>query len=142
MSTTTTTTIAPPSAAPNHTVDIPLTPRPSTPIKPRHASTTALAATSSSTSLRIHTLTDQPQAAPPSVHSPESPEDAFYASSDPLLLNSRKMSETDIKGLRKTQGRQVQNFYREQNELIDVLLGPLNPTDQEEEEKRLFKVDC
>ncbi|RUS16638.1 hypothetical protein BC937DRAFT_90973 [Endogone sp. FLAS-F59071] len=141
--TTATTTTAPPSAAQNHTVDIPLTSRPSTPIKPRQASTTALAASSSSTSLRIHTLADQSQPAPSiySPKSPESPEDAFYSSSDPLLLNARKMSETDIKDLRKTQGRKVQNFYREQNELIDVLLGPLNPIDQEEEEeKRLFKL--
>lgn len=60
---------------------------------------------------------------------------------DPLLLQHIKKSEEDIKLIRKNGGsRGVQKFYREQNNLIDEMLGPLNPESAEEEEKRLLKV--
>ncbi|RUP44291.1 hypothetical protein BC936DRAFT_149673 [Jimgerdemannia flammicorona] len=136
MSATTTTTTTTATTGTSQSVDIPMASRPATPSHRFHlASTTALAPSASSTSHRVVTLADiQPDPSPKSV------DDPFYSSNDPLLLEARKMSETDIKGLRKTQGRRVQNFYREQNELIDVLLGPLNPVDDEEEQKRLFKL--
>ncbi|RUP48537.1 cation efflux family protein [Jimgerdemannia flammicorona] len=138
----------------SHPVDIPLASRPSTPsLRLHHASTTALAPSPSLTSLRVVTLADTqytpsvhippvhcPPVHSPPIYSPETFEDSFYSSNDPLLLEGRKMSETDIKGLRKTQGRRVQNFYREQNELIDAFLGPLNPINDEAEQKRLFKL--
>jgi len=60
---------------------------------------------------------------------------------DPLLLQHIKKSEEDIKLIRKNGGsRGVQKFYREQNNLIDEMLGPLNPESAEEEEKRLLKL--
>jgi hypothetical protein len=60
---------------------------------------------------------------------------------DPLLLQNIKKSEEDIKLIRKNGGsRRVQKFYREQNNLIDEMLGPLNPESSEDEEKRLLKV--
>jgi len=60
---------------------------------------------------------------------------------DPLLLQNVKKSEEDIKLIRKNGGsRRVQKFYREQNNLIDDMLGPLNPESAEDEEKRLLKL--
>jgi hypothetical protein len=60
---------------------------------------------------------------------------------DPLLLQNMKKNEEDIKLIRKNGGsRRVQKFYREQNSLIDEMLGPLNPESAEDEEKRLLKV--
>ncbi|KAI8579099.1 hypothetical protein K450DRAFT_243850 [Umbelopsis ramanniana AG] len=60
---------------------------------------------------------------------------------DPLLLQNMKKNEEDIKLIRKNGGsRRVQKFYREQNSLIDEMLGPLNPESAEDEEKRLLKL--
>ncbi|KAG2175094.1 hypothetical protein INT44_007572 [Umbelopsis vinacea] len=60
---------------------------------------------------------------------------------DPLLLQNLKKNEEDIKLIRKNGGsRRVQKFYREQNSLIDEMLGPLNPESAEDEEKRLLKL--
>lgn len=72
---------------------------------------------------------------------------AFSQPDDPLLLQNIKKSEEDIKQIRKNGGsRKVQKFYRAQNDLIDEMLGPLNPESAEDEEKRLLKVrqlvDC
>jgi hypothetical protein len=60
---------------------------------------------------------------------------------DPLLLQNIKKSEEDIKQIRKNGGsRKVQKFYRAQNDLIDEMLGPLNPESAEDAEKRMLKV--
>ncbi|KAH8550140.1 cation efflux family-domain-containing protein [Umbelopsis sp. PMI_123] len=60
---------------------------------------------------------------------------------DPLLLQNLKKNEEDIKLIRKNGGsRRVQKFYREQNSLIDEMLGPLNPESEEDEEKRMLKL--
>ncbi|KAI9261448.1 putative metal tolerance protein 3 [Phascolomyces articulosus] len=57
---------------------------------------------------------------------------------DPLQLGSAKKSESDIKQMKTT--RKVRKFYREQNQLIDHILGPLNPIDEEQEQRQMLKV--
>ncbi|CAM0138777.1 hypothetical protein VKS41_006012 [Umbelopsis sp. WA50703] len=60
---------------------------------------------------------------------------------DPLLLQNIKKSEEDIKQIRQNGGsRKVQKFYRAQNDLIDEMLGPLNPESAEDAEKRMLKL--
>ncbi|KAI8141049.1 hypothetical protein BJV82DRAFT_519139 [Fennellomyces sp. T-0311] len=56
---------------------------------------------------------------------------------DPLRLVSAKKSEEDIK---RKPSRKVRKFYRQQNNLIDHILGPLNPIDEEEEQRQMLKV--
>lgn len=36
--------------------------------------------------------------------------------------------------------KKVQKFYREQNDLIDNMLSPLNPIDEESEQRQMLKV--
>ena len=57
---------------------------------------------------------------------------------DPLHLRSAKKSEKDIKRMQTT--RKVRKFYRKQNDLIDHILGPLNPIDDDEEQRQMLKV--
>ena len=56
---------------------------------------------------------------------------------DPLRLVSAKKSEHDIK---QKSSRKVRNFYRRQNDLIDHILGPLNPVNEEEQQRQMLKV--
>ncbi|KAJ3122441.1 hypothetical protein HK098_002814 [Nowakowskiella sp. JEL0407] len=59
---------------------------------------------------------------------------------DPLLLTEKKVTENDLKLLRKkTNGKKLSRFYEEQNELIDDLLKPAHFRD-EDEAKRLVKL--
>ncbi|KAG2219045.1 hypothetical protein INT45_008889 [Circinella minor] len=57
---------------------------------------------------------------------------------DPLRLRSAKKSEKDIKQMQTT--RKVRKFYRKQNDLIDHILGPLNPINEDEEQRQMLKV--
>ncbi|KAF9163891.1 hypothetical protein DFQ26_002048 [Actinomortierella ambigua] len=59
--------------------------------------------------------------------SPEpSSDDEFYSSRDPMLLESKRMSEEQIKAVHSQKGaKRVREFYREQNELITDLLDPV-----------------
>ncbi|ORX46549.1 hypothetical protein DM01DRAFT_1150120 [Hesseltinella vesiculosa] len=60
---------------------------------------------------------------------------------DPLFLNTSKKSEDELLDLkRQGSSKKVRDFYRQQNELIDEMLGPLNPMDEEEEERQLLKL--
>jgi hypothetical protein len=60
---------------------------------------------------------------------------------DPLSLEHKKKSEKYIHDLKKKNGgHKLQNFYRNQNELIDNMLTALDPEDEEEKEKQLLKV--
>ncbi|KAF9978265.1 hypothetical protein BGZ73_003072 [Actinomortierella ambigua] len=58
--------------------------------------------------------------------SPEpSSDDDFYSARDPMLLESKRMSDEQIKATHSHKGAQrVRKFYREQNELITDLLDP------------------
>ncbi|KAG0166010.1 hypothetical protein DFQ30_007692 [Apophysomyces sp. BC1015] len=61
--------------------------------------------------------------------------------SDPLLLKSRRKSKDDLDRIVKNgASRKVQQFYHEQNNLIDDMLGPLDPEDAETKEKQLLKL--
>ncbi|ORZ14691.1 cation efflux family-domain-containing protein [Absidia repens] len=60
---------------------------------------------------------------------------------DPLFLGTSKKTEDDLKNLKKQgSSKKVRQFYREQNNLIDDMLGPLNPLNEEEQEKQLLKL--
>lgn len=60
---------------------------------------------------------------------------------DPLSLEDKKIKqdyiENDLKGQKK-----LQNFYNNQNDMIDIMLSALDKTDEEEEQKQLLKVCC
>lgn len=58
--------------------------------------------------------------------------------SDPFLLCSGRKSEEDIK--QQGASKKVQMFYRKQNDQIDNMLGPLQPLEIEETERRTLKV--
>ncbi|ORY90535.1 cation efflux family-domain-containing protein [Syncephalastrum racemosum] len=75
--------------------------------------------------LRQHTTSDGASLERGSTHS-----------EDPLLLFSRRKSEDEL----NQHSRKVKRFYRAQNGLIDDMLGPLNPVDEEEQEKQMLKV--
>jgi hypothetical protein len=73
--------------------------------------------------------------------SPElSSADDFYEARDPLMLESKRMSEDQIKAIRSS--KKVREFYREQNELITELIDPAEGREgaQEEEERNQVKV--
>lgn len=73
--------------------------------------------------------------------SPElSSADDFYEARDPLMLESKRMSEDQIKSIRSS--KKVREFYREQNELIAELLDPADAREgaKEQEERNQFKV--
>ncbi|CAO3637568.1 unnamed protein product [Cunninghamella blakesleeana] len=60
---------------------------------------------------------------------------------NPLLLKTSKKTEADLKLLKqKGSSKKVRQFYRDQNDLIDTMLGPLNAMDEEEQEKQLLKL--
>ncbi|CAO3590840.1 unnamed protein product [Absidia cylindrospora] len=60
---------------------------------------------------------------------------------NPLFLGTSKKTEDDLKNLKKQgSSKKVRQFYREQNNLIDDMLGPLNPLNEEEQEKQLLKL--
>ncbi|KAI8069967.1 cation efflux family-domain-containing protein [Gongronella butleri] len=60
---------------------------------------------------------------------------------DPLFLTTSKKSEDELLDLkRRGSSKKVRQFYREQNELIDDMLGPLNPEDDEEQERQMLKL--
>jgi hypothetical protein len=74
-----------------------------------------------------------------SMHGDES----AHVHPDPLFLGTSKKTEDDLQALKKQgSSKKVRQFYRDQNELIDHMLGPLNPLDEEEQEKQLLKVHC
>ncbi|KAF9586277.1 hypothetical protein BGW38_007558 [Lunasporangiospora selenospora] len=66
--------------------------------------------------------------------------DLFYRSRDPMLLESKRVSEDQIRAIRSS--KKVRDFYREQNELIDELLEPAESREgaAELEEKNQVKV--
>ncbi|KAF9375209.1 hypothetical protein CPB97_011602, partial [Podila verticillata] len=68
--------------------------------------------------------------------SPE-PSPDFYKARDPMSLESKRMSEEQMRSSKKA----VKEFYREQNELIDDLIDPRENREgaAEEEEKNLVK---
>jgi hypothetical protein len=76
-----------------------------------------------------------------SLPSPElSSADDFYEARDPLMLESKRMSEDQIRAIRSN--KKVREFYREQNELIAELLDPAEGREgaQEQEERNQVKV--
>ncbi|KAG9289942.1 hypothetical protein G9A89_010248 [Geosiphon pyriformis] len=88
------------------------------------ATTSALPKINSELSLRIVTTPPVFNQTQERETSPSSP-----TPYDPLLLEARRKSDADI----KREGKKVQAFYREQNELIDDFLAPL---DNEEPSQR------
>ncbi|CAG8599813.1 990_t:CDS:2 [Paraglomus occultum] len=90
------------------------------------AQTTAIPKSESSLSLRFASTANTDV-----VDEERSIASASVSSSDPLKLRRRRKSEEEI----KTKGKKVQEFYRDQNELIDELLGSV--VQQTEEEKRV-----
>ncbi|KAF9364795.1 hypothetical protein BGX34_000342 [Mortierella sp. NVP85] len=70
---------------------------------------------------------------------PSSAED-FYEARDPLMLESKRMSEDQIRAIRSN--KKVREFYREQNELIAELLDPAEGREgaQEQEERNQVKL--
>ncbi|KAF9935804.1 hypothetical protein BGZ65_002994 [Modicella reniformis] len=66
--------------------------------------------------------------------------DDFYEVRDPLMLESKRMSEDQIRAIRSS--KKVREFYREQNELISELLDPAEGREgaQEEEARNQFKL--
>ncbi|KAF7730294.1 hypothetical protein EC973_002538 [Apophysomyces ossiformis] len=61
--------------------------------------------------------------------------------SDPLFLRVRRKSKDDLDRIAKNgASRKVQQFYRRQNNLIDDMLGPLDPEDEETKEKQMLKL--
>ncbi|KAF9315245.1 hypothetical protein BG003_003238, partial [Podila horticola] len=69
--------------------------------------------------------------------SPE-PSPDFYKARDPMSLESKRISEDQMRSSKKS----VKEFYREQNELIDDLIDPRENREgaAEQEEKNLVKV--
>ncbi|KAI9234039.1 MAG: cation efflux family-domain-containing protein [Podila humilis] len=69
--------------------------------------------------------------------SPE-PSPDFYKTRDPMSLESKRVSEEQMRSSKKA----VKEFYREQNELIDDLIDPRENREgaAEEEERNLVKV--
>ncbi|KAG0236363.1 hypothetical protein BGW41_000444 [Actinomortierella wolfii] len=76
--------------------------------------------------------------------SPEpSPDNDFYSARDPMLLESKRMSEEQIKAIHSHKGaKRVRDFYREQNELITDLLDPAEDREgaAEAEERRQYRL--
>ncbi|KAG0233091.1 hypothetical protein BGX31_004949 [Mortierella sp. GBA43] len=73
--------------------------------------------------------------------SPElSSADDFYEARDPLMLESKRMSEDQIRAIRSS--KKVREFYREQNELITELIDPAEEREgaQEQEERNQVKL--
>ncbi|KAI8602739.1 putative cation efflux pump [Dissophora ornata] len=66
----------------------------------------------------------------------------FYEARDPMSLESRQMSEDQIRMLHIKSSKKVKDFYREQNELIAELLDPPEGREgaQELEERNQFKL--
>ena len=89
------------------------------------AQTTAIPRSESALSLRFASTANAD-----AVDEERSIASASVSSNDPLMLRRRRKSEEEI----KTKGKKVQAFYRDQNELIDGFLGPVEQ--QTEEEKR------
>lgn len=68
-------------------------------------------------------------------------EHGFDRPTDPLLLYNSKKTEEDLKQMKnRGTSKKVQKFYREQNDLIDNMLSPLNPIDEESEQRQMLKV--
>lgn len=61
-------------------------------------------------------------------------------SPDPLLLQGKKTADDYINIQLKGQ-KKLQNFYQNQNDMIDTMLTALDETDQEDEQKQLLKVN-
>ncbi|KAI9313453.1 cation efflux family-domain-containing protein [Dichotomocladium elegans] len=60
---------------------------------------------------------------------------------DPLALARSRKSDADLRRMKQSgTSREVRKFYREQNALIDHMLGPLDPVKREEEERQILKV--
>ncbi|KAG0328656.1 hypothetical protein BGZ99_004926 [Dissophora globulifera] len=77
-----------------------------------------------------------------SLPSPElSSAEDFYEARDPMSLESKRMPEDQIKAMRRSR-RNVQAFYREQNELITDLIDPIEGREgaKEQEEKNQLKL--
>ncbi|CAO3648773.1 unnamed protein product [Cunninghamella echinulata] len=67
--------------------------------------------------------------------------DIYYNDNDPLLLKTSKKTEDDLKLLKKKgSSKKVRQFYRDQNDLIDSILSPLTPINEDEQEKQLLKL--
>ncbi|KAI9299801.1 cation efflux family-domain-containing protein [Cunninghamella echinulata] len=67
--------------------------------------------------------------------------DIYYNDNDPLLLKTSKKTEDDLKLLKqKGSSKKVRQFYRDQNDLIDSILSPLTPINDDEQEKQLLKL--
>nr|CAG8441497.1 7353_t:CDS:2 [Entrophospora candida] len=93
-----------------------------------NGSTLMNSSSTSTLSLRIYTSTPQPvdststsaQQIPPSSDKVTAVFD--FTSTDPLSLENSRKSEEEI---RKNKKKKIQKFYRDQNELIDELLSPI-----------------
>jgi flavin-dependent dehydrogenase len=70
---------------------------------------------------------------------PEAEEVGEILLNDPLSLETKKVKQdfiqNDLKGRKK-----LQNFYNNQNDMIDTMLSALDETDKEEEQKQALKV--
>ncbi|KAI8098017.1 cation efflux family-domain-containing protein [Gilbertella persicaria] len=64
-------------------------------------------------------------------------EDLHGSSQDPLALERKKMADDYIKNLKKSK---LQQFYQNQNDLIDTMLTALDKQDAEKEQQQLFKL--
>ncbi|ORY07725.1 hypothetical protein K493DRAFT_310109 [Basidiobolus meristosporus CBS 931.73] len=78
------------------------------------------------------------------VHRIASPHDFEQESdsqdeADPLLLGTRRISNDDLKKVKKQQGKGVYSFYEEQNQIINDLLSPVKAASVDED-SRLIKV--
>ncbi|KAF9360207.1 hypothetical protein BGX26_010207 [Mortierella sp. AD094] len=88
------------------------------------------------TSLHIDTGITGPDGGLPS---PElSSADDFYEARDPMSLESKRMSEDQIRAIRSS--KKVREFYREQNELIADLLDPAEGREGAEDLERRNQV--
>ncbi|CAH1766635.1 23718_t:CDS:2 [Entrophospora sp. SA101] len=93
-----------------------------------NGSTLMNSSSTSTLSLRIYSSTPQPvnststsaQPIPPSSDKVTAVFD--FTSTDPLSLENSRKSEEEI---RKNKKKKIQKFYRDQNELIDELLSPI-----------------
>ncbi|KAF9414219.1 hypothetical protein BGZ76_004906 [Entomortierella beljakovae] len=91
--------------------------------------------------LHIDTTTTNNKGSIGGLPSPEiSSAEDFYDSRDPMLLESKRMSEEQIRATKSS--KKVQQFYREQNELITELLEPPEGREgaKEKEERNQFKL--
>ncbi|CAG8544349.1 1085_t:CDS:2 [Ambispora leptoticha] len=89
------------------------------------AQTSALHRNNSELSLRIHAATPPPSQ---SVVNSSNTLLARSPSLDPSYLQTRRKSDEEI----KKKGKKVQAFYRDQNDLIDNLITPINSLEQRE----------